>query len=87
MQLYPSINWRRVAAVILCGTLLLSACTSAAGAPASTQTAAPTAAAPLTVTPTAEAATRPIPILAYYYIWFDPSSWDKNKIDYPLLGK
>ncbi len=29
----------------------------------------------------------PIPILAYYYIWFDPTSWDKNKIDYPLLGK
>ncbi len=28
-----------------------------------------------------------MPILAYYYIWFDPSSWDKNKIDYPLLGK
>lgn len=29
----------------------------------------------------------PIPILAYYYIWFDPSSWDRAKIDYPLLGR
>jgi hypothetical protein len=26
------------------------------------------------------------PVLAYYYQWFDPSSWD-NKKDSPLLGK
>jgi hypothetical protein len=29
----------------------------------------------------------PIPTLAYYYIWFDPTSWNKNKLDYPTLGK
>ncbi len=29
----------------------------------------------------------PIPVLAYYYIWFDPSSWNRAKVDYPLLGK
>jgi len=29
---------------------------------------------------------QPIPILAYYYIWFDESSWDRAKNDYPLLG-
>jgi hypothetical protein len=29
----------------------------------------------------------PIPELAYYYIWFDTSSWDRAKIDYPLLGR
>jgi hypothetical protein len=28
----------------------------------------------------------PIPLLAYYYIWFDPSSWDRAKIDLPELG-
>jgi hypothetical protein len=28
----------------------------------------------------------PVPMLAYYYIWYDPSSWDRAKIDYPLLG-
>ncbi len=28
----------------------------------------------------------PIPVLAYYYIWFDPTSWDRAKDDYPLLG-
>ena len=27
-----------------------------------------------------------LPVLAYYYIWFDPSSWDRAKIDYPQLG-
>lgn len=28
-----------------------------------------------------------VPILAYYYIWFDPSSWDRAKTDYPILGR
>jgi hypothetical protein len=27
------------------------------------------------------------PILAYYYIWFDAQSWDRAKMDYPLLGR
>lgn len=26
------------------------------------------------------------PVLAYYYIWFDQSSWDRAKTDHPLLG-
>jgi hypothetical protein len=26
-------------------------------------------------------------MLAYYYIWFDTSSWDRAKRDYPLLGR
>lgn len=29
----------------------------------------------------------PIPILAYYYIWFNPESWDRAKTDYPTLGR
>jgi len=29
----------------------------------------------------------PIPVLTYYYIWFDTSSWDRAKVDYPLLGR
>ena len=29
----------------------------------------------------------PIPVLAYYYIWFDTQSWERAKIDYPLLGR
>ena len=27
------------------------------------------------------------PLFAYYYIWFDPSSWNRAKSDYPLLGR
>jgi hypothetical protein len=29
----------------------------------------------------------PMPALAYYYIWFNPSSWNRAKTDYPLLGR
>ena len=32
-------------------------------------------------------ASDPIPVLAYYYIWFDVKSWDRAKTDYPLLGR
>jgi hypothetical protein len=30
--------------------------------------------------------TPPVPTLAYYYIWFDPSSWQHAKTDVPALG-
>ena len=30
---------------------------------------------------------RPDPLFAYYYIWFNPTSWNRAKIDYPLLGR
>jgi hypothetical protein len=32
-------------------------------------------------------ASDPVPVLAYYYIWFDNQSWDRAKTDYPLLGR
>jgi glycosyl hydrolase family 99 len=49
---------------------------------------------PSTVPPT-QPASQPItntpdnsvPLLAYYYIWFDTQSWDRAKADYPLLGR
>ena len=28
-----------------------------------------------------------VPLLAYYYQWFQPSSWQRAKIDYPQLGR
>lgn len=34
----------------------------------------------------AEPPARP-PVLAYYYIWFEPTSWERAKKDYPLLGR
>jgi hypothetical protein len=38
------------------------------------------------VVPRSADARRPIPLLAYYYIWFNATSWQRAKIDYPLLG-
>ena len=29
----------------------------------------------------------PTPVLAYYYLWFTHHSWNRAKIDYPLIGK
>jgi hypothetical protein len=31
-------------------------------------------------------AANPIPVLAYYYIWYTPTSWQRAKRDLPLLG-
>jgi hypothetical protein len=33
----------------------------------------------------AGAVSDPVPVLSYYYIWFDTQSWDRAKTDYPLL--
>jgi hypothetical protein len=41
-----------------------------------------TASQPITETPD-----NSVPLLAYYYIWFDTQSWDRAKTDYPLLGR
>ena len=32
------------------------------------------------------AAANPVPVLAYYYIWYSPASWRRAKSDYPVLG-
>jgi hypothetical protein len=37
--------------------------------------------------PPARAAGAPDPVFAYYYIWFNAGSWDRAKVDYPLLGR
>ncbi len=29
----------------------------------------------------------PVPIMAYYYIWYDEDSWDRAKTDYSVLGR
>jgi hypothetical protein len=38
------------------------------------------------VNPDVMAEARDVPVLAYYYIWFNPSSWDRAKTDSSLLG-
>jgi len=35
----------------------------------------------------AVAADSRVPVLAYYYIWFNPTSWNRAKTDYPQLGR
>jgi hypothetical protein len=35
----------------------------------------------------ASAAVGPAPLLAYYYIWFDATSWTRAKRDFPLVGR
>ncbi|HKT04201.1 MAG TPA: endo-1,3-alpha-glucanase family glycosylhydrolase, partial [Rugosimonospora sp.] len=46
--------------------------------------ALPVSGAPATGQPSAPPAA--VPVLAFYYIWFDPSSWNRAKTDYPQLG-
>lgn len=61
-------------ALALCLPLLCAACI--AGAPAQSALAGPAA----------QAEPAGVPLLAYYYIWFDPRSWDRAKTDLPQLG-
>jgi Glycosyl hydrolase family 71 len=50
-------------------------------------TPAPVAgASPILAPARADPQRRP-PILAYYYIWYTPTSWQRAKIDYPALGR
>jgi hypothetical protein len=42
---------------------------------------------PTAATPDPNEPVRPVPLLAYYYQWFDHGSWDRAKVDYPLAGR
>jgi hypothetical protein len=37
--------------------------------------------------PVAASARGPVQTWAYYYIWYEASSWNRAKLDYPLLGR
>jgi Glycosyl hydrolase family 71 len=45
--------------------------------------AAPASPASTTAAPTAKA----VPVFSYYYIWFNASSWNRAKTDFPLAGR
>ncbi|SCL34995.1 Glycosyl hydrolase family 71 [Micromonospora pallida] len=95
-----SVGGRSGAAVAVTALLALLAPVPVADRPAS---AAPTRTTPATVsaqaTPiamsaqaasagmSAQAASAEVPVLAYYYIWFNPTSWNRAKTDYPTLGR
>jgi len=51
--------------------------------PVTAQVPAPGPTAP---SPTGGASSH-VPVMAYYYMWFDPNSWNRAKKDYPLLGR
>ena len=46
-----------------------------------------TAMSALSMPAAAAPAANPPPVFAYYYIWFDPSSWNRAKTDFPALGR
>src|SRR4029077_6419898 len=66
----------------IAGALLAGALLAAPGA-------IPAVAAGGAGAPAANAAGPPgqTPVFCYYYIWFDPPSWNRAKIDYPAVGR
>jgi hypothetical protein len=77
MKSRPRLAAQTIRVALLMLTLVpLGACAGAAAQSASSASA--------TSTPAKELDT--IPLLAYYYIWFDPKSWDRAKTDIPQLG-
>jgi hypothetical protein len=67
---------RKARSAVLACALGASIAFTSAGHPGE---ATPPAAAPREVPP--------IPLLAYYYLWYNYDSWYRAKIDYPLIGK
>lgn len=69
---------RRVRLTVVAALLLaaLASASAVMGGPANPQ---PTEQGP-------RAAPNPVPLLAYYYIWFDKTSWQRAKSDLPTLG-
>ena len=67
----------------LFGALAILGAASPPTVPATTSPA-PTPSATPTVRPSLDIAS--VPMFAYYYIWFDPSSWNRAKSDLPVLG-
>jgi hypothetical protein len=60
-----------------------------AGPPAAVAITAAASAMPASAQPTAgqgQPASTTLPLFAYYYIWFNPSSWGRAKRDLPLIG-
>lgn len=70
-------------AAAMAGCAALSAAIIVLGAPRATASAAE---ARSTVS-LSSAYSKQIPLLAYFYIWYTPTSWNRLKIDYPLVGR
>ncbi len=73
-----------VVVVLVCFARTSDAANRPASAPYPPATAA--SIAPTTAPEVAATRARPL-TLAYFYIWFDPSSWNRAKRDQPLIGR
>jgi Calcineurin-like phosphoesterase len=71
------LRWRAAAAALLTAAALVTAGGAPAVAASSAGAAGAGAAGTLGQTP----------VFCYYYIWFDPTSWNRAKIDYPAIGR
>jgi hypothetical protein len=72
-----------VAAVLCCSASVgLAAVPAAPAARSASATTTGTAGAASTAAPPSH-----VPVFAYFYQWFNPSSWDRAKQDLPLTGK
>jgi hypothetical protein len=80
------ISWLDIAIVLL-GLLSIAMALLYIRRPSRRAAALTAALVVLSIAPSAAAATRPDPLFAYYYIWFNAGSWNRAKIDYPLLGR
>ena len=78
----------RIGASLFIGMVLLLLMTASANArgliEGATPSGTPAGASPVA---TPQAIDPDVPVLAYYYIWFNPNSWDRAKTDFPLLGR
>lgn len=66
--------WRAAAVALLAAAISIAAGSTSA------------AAASRTAGASAASVSGQTPVFCYYYIWFDPSSWNRAKIDYPATG-
>jgi hypothetical protein len=73
-----------VALTLLLAGLLGVTLTTMSGAALATRPDLAGVGATTTTSPTA---TNPIPVYAYFYQWFTPTSWNRAKKDYPLVGR
>ncbi len=83
----PRRRWSRAVSVVVAVVAALGVV--AAPAAGSTGRAAASAPAPAAAQGPDAGTLREgaVPVLAYYYIWYDPTTWDTKKSDLPKLGK
>jgi Glycosyl hydrolase family 99 len=79
-----SVRVGRYERVVLIGALLAAVVVGAASDASADTTPTPPTPAPTT---SSGSPAQAIPLLAYYYIWFDTVSWRRAKIDYPEAGR